>query len=235
MKGGFTICHTRLKGRHSETRRKFSVVYVVRPRTQSSNTCLCFTLMSKMPDNKAWMGTASRGVLLDLQEDCDWRMDSTVTIPNTDPITAFDDNMQAQCLPIYGADQPKWTYRKVPKVKTFQTFARLPFWSRRPKQFACHLCAEDPTKSTIAPALPEEERRALLECGVLPPDSSAKVRFCVMCPVKRGSPRLLPCCLCHNWCHIGCSYQTTSGQSLPMPCSSVGSKEKDHCTKAPIP
>ena len=39
-----------------------------------------------------------------------------------------------------------------------------------------------------------------------------------MCPVKRGSPRLIPCCLCHNWCHISCSLPDTSGQSaLPCP------------------
>ena len=65
------------------------------------------------------------------------------------------------------------------------------------------------------PALHEEDRKALLEDGALPPDSSAKDRFCVMCPVKRGSLRLLPCCLCHNWCHIGCSYQTHLGRVCP--------------------
>ena len=71
------------------------------------------------------------------------------------------------------------------------------------------------TKTTLVPALSEEDRKALLEDGVLPPESSAKDRFCVMCPVKRGSPRLLPCCLCHNWCHIGCSYQTHLGRVCP--------------------
>ena len=35
-----------------ETRRWFSVAHVVRPRTKSTNACLCFTLMSKMPDQK---------------------------------------------------------------------------------------------------------------------------------------------------------------------------------------
>ena len=37
-----------------ETRRQFFVAHVVRPRTKSSNACLCFTLMSKMPDQKPW-------------------------------------------------------------------------------------------------------------------------------------------------------------------------------------
>ena len=120
-----------------------------------------------------------------------------------DPITAFDDNMPVQCLPVYGAEQPKWTYRKVPKVTAFQTFARLPFWCGKPMKFTYHLCAEHVTKTTIVPALPEEDRKALLEHGILPSESSARDRFCVMCPVKRGSPRLIPCCLCHNWRRIG--------------------------------
>ena len=50
---------------------------------------------------------------------------------------------------------------------------------------------------------------------MIPPDSSAKDRFCVICPVKRRFPRLLPCCLCHNWRHIGCSHQTHLGRVCP--------------------
>ena len=145
---------------------------MARPRTRATNACLCFTLMSKMPDGEPWSRAAdqrdpSRGVLLDLQEDCDWKMDSTVMLPDIDPITAFDDNMQAQCRPVYGADHPNWTYRNVPKVTAFRTFARLPNWCRKPKQFTYHLCAEDLTRSTIVPALPEEDRRALLACYLL--------------------------------------------------------------------
>ena len=36
-----------------------------------------------------------------------------------------------------------------------------------------------------------------------------------MCPVRRGSPKLLPYCLCYNWCHPGCSYQTHLGRVCP--------------------
>ena len=164
---------------NGETRRKFSVAHVVRPRTQASNACLCFTLMSQLPEQKPWKRSVSardpsQGVLLDLQEDCEWRMPSTVIPVNIDPVTVFDDNMQVQCGQcVFGADQPKWTYRKVPKV--------------------------------------EEELRALMEHGMFPLESSAKDRFCVMCPVKRGSPRLLPCCLCYN-CHVGCNYETNPGR-----------------------
>ena len=36
-----------------------------------------------------------------------------------------------------------------------------------------------------------------------------------MCPVKSGSPRLLPCCLRENWCHISCRCQTHWGRICP--------------------
>ena len=62
------------------------------------------------------------------------------------------------------------------------------------------------TKTAIVPNLPEEDRIALVNHGISLQESSAKDRFCVMCPLKRGSTRRLPCCLCNNWCHIGCSY-----------------------------
>ena len=65
------------------------------------------------------------------------------------------------------------------------------------------------------PNLPDEERDDLLNRGLLPPESSARDRHCIMCPVRRGSPKLLPCCLCYNWCHPGCSYQTHLGRVCP--------------------
>ena len=36
-----------------------------------------------------------------------------------------------------------------------------------------------------------------------------------MCPVRVGSPKLIPCCLCDNWCHVLCSYQTYLGRICP--------------------
>ena len=105
-------------------------------------------------------------------------------------------NMQAQCLPVYGAE------------------CEASILEQEATEVDKTLCAEDLTRSTIVPALPKD-RRALLEHGVLPPGSSAKDRFCVMCLVKRGSPRLLPCCLCHNWCHTSCSYQAHLGRVCP--------------------
>ena len=79
-------------------------------------------------------------------------------------------------------------------------------------------CAEDMTKTIIVPNLPAEERDELLDHRILPQESSARDRHCIMCPVRRGSPRLLPCCLCYNWCHPGCSYQTHLGRVWVCPC-----------------
>ena len=63
---------------------------------------------------------------MDLQEDCEWKMPSAMMLVNIDTVTVFDDNMQVQCLPVFGSDQPKWTYRKVPKVEAFRSFTGLP-------------------------------------------------------------------------------------------------------------
>ena len=65
------------------TRRRYSVAHVVRPRTNTTNACLCFTLMSKLPEHKPWKRAAgekdpSRSIILDLQEECDWKMPATV-------------------------------------------------------------------------------------------------------------------------------------------------------------
>ena len=51
-----------------------------------------------------------------------------------DVATTLEDNMQVQCLPVFGSDHPKWKYRKVPKVTEFQNFGRLPPWRKRPQK-----------------------------------------------------------------------------------------------------
>ena len=76
-------------------------------------------------------------------------------LTNVDPVKGFDDNMQAQCLPVYGSDHPKWTYRKVPKVAAFRNFSRLPSWCRKPLKMTYLLCAEDRTRTGIVPSPPE--------------------------------------------------------------------------------
>ena len=102
----------------------------------------------------------------------------------------------------------------------------IPPWGRRPQKMTDHLGAEDITKSAIVPSLPEDERADLLQRGILPTESSAKDGFCVMSPVKRGSPKLLPCSLCYNWCHIGCSYQTHLGRVCPCHVQILDPKRK---------
>ena len=88
-------------------------------------------------------------------------------------------------------------------------------WSRKPQNFTYHLCAEDIARAGLADALRAEDKGALLEDGLLPPESSAKRRACVMCPVRIGYLKLLPCCLCENWCNPECSYQTHLGRVCP--------------------
>ena len=214
-----------------ETRRRFSVAHVVRPRTRSTNARLRFTLMSKMSDQKPWKRPAgtkdpSQGIVLDLQEKCDWKMPATVMLHSKEVALSLEDNMQVQCLPVFGSDRPKWTYRKVPKVTDFRNFGRIPLWCRKPQEMTYHLCAEDMTKNAIVPNLPDEERDDLLIRGILPQESSARDRHCVMCPVKRGSPKLLPCCLCYNWCHAGCSYQSHLGRVCPCHVQILDPKRK---------
>ena len=187
--------------------------------------------MSKMPDQKPWKRPAgtrehSRGIILDLQDNCDWKMPSTVMLHSNDIALSLEDNMQVQCLPVFGSDRPQWTYIKLPKVTEFRNFGRIPPWCRRPQKMTYHLCAEDMTKTAIVPNLPEEDRDDLINRGILPRESSAKDRRCVMCPIKGGSPRLLPCCLCYNWCHIGCSYQTHLGRVCPCHVQILDPKRK---------
>ena len=192
---------------------------MVRPRTKTTNACLCFTLMTKEPDQRPWKRTAdakdpSRGIISDLQENWDWKMPATVMLHSKEIALSLDDNMQVQCLPVFGTDRPKWSYRKVPRVTHFRNFGRIPLWCRKPQEMTYHLCDEDMTKNAIVPNLPDQ-RDDLLIRGILPHDSSARDRHCVMCPVRRGSPKLLPCCLCYNWWHSGCSYQTRLGRVCP--------------------
>ena len=155
------------------TRRRYSVAHVVRPRTNSTNACLCFTLMSKLPEHKPWKRAAgekdpSRSIILDLQEECDWKMPATVMMHTNEIQLSLDDSLQVQCLPVYRTDRPKWACRKVPKVTRFRNFDRLPPWSRKPQGMTYQFCAEDMTKTIIVPNLPAEERDDLMNRGYFP-------------------------------------------------------------------
>ena len=153
-------------------------------------------------------------------------MPATVMLHSKEVALSLDDGLQVQCLPVFGSDRPRWTYRKVPKVTKFRNFGRLPPWSRKPQEITYQFCSEDMTKNIIVQHLPAEEKEDLLIHGVLPQESSARDRHCVMCPVKRGSPKLLPCCLCYNWRHAGCSYQTHLGRVCPCHVQILDPKRK---------
>ena len=138
-----------------------------------------------------------------------------------------------QCLPVAKSSTPKWAYRALPKVKNFRTFGRVPACGMKPQKMTYHVCAENITKHFIVPNLPEDEKEALLTGGALPASSSARDRHCVMCPVRRGSPRLLPCTLCYNWVHPGCSYQTHLGRVCPCHVQILDPKRKIMVLKYP--
>ena len=102
-----------------QTRRKYSVAHVVRPRTATTEGCLCFTMMSTLPNRKPWKRPAgqkdpSRSILLDLREAQNWRLPATVLTTGDDIAENLTDDMQVQCLPVPKSSSPKWSYRAVP-------------------------------------------------------------------------------------------------------------------------
>ena len=106
--GDVTLWHMRsVLGRVPQTRVS---VLPCRQRFLSTN------LGSGLPGEK----DPSRGIILDLQEKCDWKMPATVMMHTNELALSLDDSLQVQCLPVYRTDRPKWTYRKVPKVTRFQ-------------------------------------------------------------------------------------------------------------------
>ena len=234
--GGYTKVYEYQYG--GRTKRMYSVAHVVRPRTATSEACLCFSLMETMPSCKPWKRSAdqkdpSRSVLLDLKPFPNWQLPATVLDLGNDIAKDLTDDLQVQCLPLARSNTPKWTYRTWPKVTNFRTFGRIPAWGRKPQKMTYHVCAEDITKNCIVPNLPEDEREELRTRGALPASSSARDMHCVMCPVRRGSPRLLPCCLCYNWCHPGCSYQTHLGRVCPCHVQILDPKRKIIVLKYP--
>ena len=221
-----------------ETRRMYSVAYVVRPRTPTTEACLCFSLMKDLPTSKPWKRPTgqkdpSRSILLDLKPSLNWQLPATVLDLGNDIARDLTDDLQVQCLPVARSSTPKWAYRTLPKVKDFRTFRRMPACGMKPQKMTYHVCAENITKHFIVPNLPEDEREALLMRGALPASSSARDMHCVMCPVRRGSPRLLPCALCYNWVHPGCSYQTHLGRVCPCHVQILDPKRKIMVLKYP--
>ena len=107
--------------------------------------------------------------------------------------------------------------RCIGRCLRFRLFALLTRFRRvvGSPSFTDHLCAEDITQAESWTCVKQGRKEALLEDGVLLQKSSAQGRACVMCPVRIGSPKLLPRCLCENWRHVGCSYETHLGRARP--------------------
>ena len=233
---GYTKVYEYQRG--DQTKRMCSVAYVVRPRTPTTEACLCFSLMEALPTSKPWKRPSgqknpSRSVLLDLKPFPNWQLPATVLDLRNDIARDLTDDLQVQCLPVAKSSTPKWTYRTLPKVTNFRTFGTIPACGIKPQKMTYHVCAENITKHFIVPSLPEDDREALLTRGALPALSSARDMHCVMCPVRRGSPRLLPCALCYNWCHPGCSYQTHLGRVCPCHVQILDPKRKIIVLKYP--
>ena len=147
----------------------------------------------------------SRSVILDLQAASERRMDSTVEPVFLGPLKSLDDDVQVQCLPVCKAKDPRWMYRG--------RCRRLP----RPEtsvEFQCgvgshsHLC--------ISCALKMSPKELLSQLCLCSHPSHLREEGGVSCgPVRAGSPKLVPCCLCNNWRHVPCSYQTHLGRICP--------------------
>ena len=66
-----------------EIRRMYSVAHVIRPRTPTTEACLCFSLMKTLPTSKPWKRPTgqkdpSRSILLDLKPSLNWQLPATV-------------------------------------------------------------------------------------------------------------------------------------------------------------
>ena len=156
-----------------QTKRMYSVASVVRPRTATTEACLCLSLMEAMPSCKPWKRPTgqkdpSRSILLDLKPFPNWQLPATVLDLGNDTAKDLTEDLQVQCLPMARSSTPKWTYRTLPKVKYFRAFGRIPTWGRKPQKMTYHVCAENITKNCIVPNLPEDEREELRTRGALP-------------------------------------------------------------------
>ena len=68
---------------------------------------------------------------------------------------------------------------------------------------------------------------------VLSSESSARGRRCMTCPARMGNSRIRPRCLCENWRHASCSYQSHLGRACPSQVRILGPKRKLIITSHP--
>ena len=84
-------------------KRMSSVAYVVRPRSEHENACLCFSLLSKPPSQKPWsrdpdLPDPSRSVILDLQNMSEWRVKSVAEPKLPTPEDPFHDDTHSSAM-----------------------------------------------------------------------------------------------------------------------------------------
>ena len=98
----------------------------------------------------------------------------------------------------------------------------LESWAKRHHAFTYHINKQSFTETALLGTLSTSEREALDKHGILPRSHYARGRICVcvctMCPTMSGSSRLLPYCLCVDWCHIGFTMEVLWG--IFSPCAS---------------
>ena len=171
-------------GAREEVKRMYSVAYVIRPKDKSA--CLCFSLMSKAPTRMPWHGDPddkgpSRIVVLDLHDDSECYMQSVVEPKFLDLISVIEDDMQVQCL---------WLSQGIPDGCAGRCLLMgshhgvgSPICSR----IICVL-----KMLSMAGLVNTLRKEQIFNQGVLPPESSAQGRICVMWLLTTQSGQSLP-------------------------------------------
>ena len=133
--GGFTKVYEYMC--IEQVKRKYTVAFVTRTRIARENACLCFPLVSKIPDQNPWV----RDPDMPDPSKCDlgswtWR-DEWVALTiccaawcGNYWASTLDDDMLVQCLPVPKADAPQWSYREVPKTSIIRNFDSTPLETR---------------------------------------------------------------------------------------------------------
>ena len=124
---------------------------------------------------------------------------------------------QAQCPPVSKTKEPRWMHSKLPKASSLRNFGNIPVWCRKPQSFTYHLRAEEITRGGLVSVLSAKEKDALLNRGEVPPDSSARGRVCIMCPVRLETriPKIEPVLLVQQFAPCGTQLSTHIGRVCP--------------------
>ena len=109
-----------------------------------------------------------------------------------------------------------------PKASTIRSFEGKTVWCRMPQALTYHLFAELTTQADLVASLSDWASSWLLNISCFQKLFALEGEH-VWCVPPFGSPRLLRCCLCENWCRVGCSYQSSSRKSVSVSHKNLGS------------